>query len=246
MASPSAAPDIASLASAALPGALWREIAPEWRWLLLGVVVLAAGAAVKGLQPTARERRHARYQARALQAISAIRDLDPIANPARAFGYLRAVNPYVFEEMVLTLLARRGLKIQRNRSYSGDGGVDGAFELHGQRWLIQAKRYRNAINPSHLAAFEAVCAQSGAYGMFIHTGRTGPSSRAFERAAAHVRIVSGRDLLALVAGEGFNLFGQGSGPQSPPGSAQIPRSSPAADVPDLMVTGRTNSRLRRR
>ena len=112
--------------------------------------------------------------------------------------------------------------------------------------LIQAKRYRNTLNPSHLANFDAACAQSDAYGMFIHTGRTGSASRDFERAAAHVRIVSGRDLLALVAGEGFNLFGRGRRPQSPPGSAQVPRISPVADVPDLKVTERSNSRLRRR
>lgn len=189
---------------------------------------------------TARNGRHRRYQARAEAVIHRLREIDPIRNPARAFSYLRSVNPYVFEEMVLTLLARRHLKIERSQSYSGDGGVDGAFDLDGQRWLIQAKRYHRTINSQHVEAFEQVCRKQGVQGMFIHTGRTGPSSRAVEVAAKHVRIVSGDDLLALIAGERFNLFDR---------TTRTAQASPArrtTEVPDLVVTGSTNSRLRRR
>jgi hypothetical protein len=56
--------------------------------------------------------------------------------------YLRKVNPYVFEEMILTALERRGIPVRRNNRYSGDGGLDGQFWVGSQRWVVQASAFQ--------------------------------------------------------------------------------------------------------
>lgn len=56
---------------------------------------------------------------------------------ASTIAYLRRIDPLVFEELVLSALARRGYAILRNERYSGDGGIDGRVWINGQCRLIQ-------------------------------------------------------------------------------------------------------------
>ncbi|SES14647.1 restriction endonuclease [Sphingobium sp. YR768] len=137
-----------------------------------------------------------RRQARAMAA--QLRGRDRAQPPQLLYARLRAMDPLAFEELLLESFERSGHKVVRNRRYTGDGGVDGQVVIDGAVWLIQAKRYADTIRPEHVAAFEALCRTKGCRGLFIHTGRTGPQSRA---AAAHggtVEIISGRALLALL------------------------------------------------
>ncbi|WP_199192296.1 restriction endonuclease [Chlorogloea sp. CCALA 695] len=60
---------------------------------------------------------------------------------------LRKMNPYAFEELLLTCCQNQGWKIERNFKYSNDGGLDGRVTIAGRLYLIQAKRYRGYINP---------------------------------------------------------------------------------------------------
>lgn len=106
-----------------MPATLFPELFSQHRGLL---VLLITFATALGLLISARrsvtQRRHRRYQkqaARALLRLSRLRD-----EPAR-ISWLRKMNPYVFEEMLLTALSRQGLRIQRNARYSGDGGAMG-------------------------------------------------------------------------------------------------------------------------
>lgn len=126
--------------------------------------------------------------------------------PAATFARLRAMNPPPFEELLLESFERQGHIEVRNHRYSGDGGVDGQVIFDGERWLIQAKRYKGAIKPAHVAAFAQACRARRQKGLFIHTGRTGPASRR-TRDATSVVIPSGRDLLALVTGEPLRFGG---------------------------------------
>lgn len=101
-------------------------------------------------------------------------------------------------------MERQGLKVIRNASYSGDGGLDGQVFIEGQRWLIQAKRYSRAIDPAHVAAFSALLIQHRCCGLFIHTGRTGTKSKQ-HAISSHsnifpLYIISGQRLIALLAG----------------------------------------------
>lgn len=125
------------------------------------------------------------------------------------YARLRAMDPLAFEELLLEAFERRGHRVIRNRRYTGDGGVDGEVIIDGERWLIQAKRYRDAIRPEHVSDFVQLCAARRQRGLFIHTGRTGGMSRAVADGATGIEIVSGRRLLALLTGAPFH-------PEPPP------------------------------
>ena len=63
------------------------------------------------------------------------------ADSAGKMAYLRKINPYVFEELVLDGFRSKGYGVKRNRRYSGDGGIDGRVYLDGKEYLVQCKRY---------------------------------------------------------------------------------------------------------
>ena len=116
--------------------------------------------------------------------------------PARVFGYLRTIDPLVFEELVLQAFVDQRFRIRRGTRYSGDGGVDGHVRL-GEAWApLQCKRYAGAIDPQHVLDFARLTFPRRA--VFAHTGRTGPQSHATRD--ARVIMLSGNSLLALIAG----------------------------------------------
>ncbi|MFD1803636.1 restriction endonuclease [Mixta tenebrionis] len=141
-------------------------------------------------------RRHRRYQAAAARVLE---KLGTLPGDGQRMRYLRKINPYVFEELLLLALEHQGLRVVRNTSYSGDGGIDGQVIIDNQYWLIQAKRYRYAINPAHVRDFDTSLQRRASPGLFIHTGRTGPKSRAFCSTSPCMHIVSGQRLLDLLA-----------------------------------------------
>jgi len=144
-----------------------------------------------------RQRRHQRYQ---LNAERVIARLKMLGGDGQRLVYLRKINPYVLEELLLTAFERQGHTVFRSPSYSGDSGVDGQVVIDGVTWLIQAKRYRRSISPQHVQAFIRLLVSRNQPGFFIHTGRTGPASRALSRDCALLRIISGQQLLDLLAG----------------------------------------------
>lgn len=167
--------------------------------LLLILLTLAALAAIgRAIRVPARHRWR-RRQARAMAIQLQGRDR---AQPVQlVYARVRAMDPLAFEELLLECFARRGLKIVRNRRYTGDGGVDGRVVIEGRTVLIQAKRYAAAIRPDHVADFIALCRARRCHGLFIHTGRTGPQSRQHVATDPRVSIVSGAELIALLRGD---------------------------------------------
>jgi len=152
---------------------------------------------------TASERRHRRYRATAKRIYTR---LSQLSGDGQRMTYLRKINPYVFEELLLLAFEHQGYSIQRNASYSGDGGLDGRVHINGECWLIQAKRYSRAIAPAHVRDFDALLTRMGQRGLFIHTGRTGQKSKEVSQASPQLRIISGQRLLALLAGKSFEEF----------------------------------------
>ena len=118
--------------------------------------------------------------------------------PGFVFGMLRRENFFVFEEILLLCFKQRGFRIKCNLAYTGDGGIDGTFfDGAGNKFLIQAKRYKNTINPQHISEFSGVIARERATGgFFIHTGRTGQKS--YQNLTPEIRIISGKKLLMLL------------------------------------------------
>lgn len=121
------------------------------------------------------------------------------------YARLRAMDPLAFEELLLEAFEHRGHRVIRNRRYTGDGGVDGEVIINGERFLVQAKRYRETIRPEHVGDFLAICSSRGRRGFFIHTGRTGGASREALADKTCVEIISGKTLLALLTGGPFQF-----------------------------------------
>lgn len=163
-------------------------------FLLLCLIVLIA--ILRRPSASARVRRHRRYRETAQRVL--VR-LPALSSDGARLSYLRKINPYVFEELLLLALEKQGLEVIRNRSYSGDGGLDGQVFINGERWLIQAKRYSRSISPQHVREFGELLAREGCCGFFVHTGRTGRKSLDSLRGYPQIQLVSGRRLLALLA-----------------------------------------------
>lgn len=144
-------------------------------------------------------RRKNKHQKKVETADSIIKKVVAISHPGQKLAYLRKVDPYAFEELILTLLQRRGFVIARNKRYSGDGGIDGRFEYNKATWLIQAKRYSHRIKQEHVSDFAEVLINRGCNGIFVHTGRTPDSVRNFveNHAPNSIVIISGNRLLNL-------------------------------------------------
>ena len=117
-------------------------------------------------------------------------------SPTAMISYLRKIDPYTFEELVLLSFKKAGYRIYRNRRYSRDGGIDGRIRKKGKTWLIQCKRYSKAISPAHVADLRRICISRRVSGVFVHTGRTGGTSRT--AAYGDVTFVSGTNLWRLI------------------------------------------------
>lgn len=144
-------------------------------------------------------RRKNKHQRKMANAESIITTVNAIPHPGQKLAYLRKIDPYAFEELILTLLQRKGFVIARNKRYSGDGGIDGRFEHNKKTWLIQAKRYSDRIKQEHVSDFAEVLIERGCCGIFVHTGRTPKSVREFieNHGPNSIVIISGQRLLNL-------------------------------------------------
>ncbi|MBE0362138.1 hypothetical protein PULV_a3942 [Pseudoalteromonas ulvae UL12] len=128
-----------------------------------------------------------------------LKRLNEIDSFSGKISFLRiAVNPYVFEEMILTALQRQGHKIIRGNRYTHDGGVDGKVMIKGTTYFIQAKKYSNYVNPKHVAAFIELCGRHGVKGLFVHSGKTGDMSKSILQ-NTQVKLVSGDKLIMLLS-----------------------------------------------
>lgn len=161
---------------------------------LSGAMVLLAFAFSK-LFPKPRHlwRRHA--------AKRVITKLQQIEGFGPRLAYLRKIDPFVFEELVLEGFERRGCKVKRNKRYTGDGGIDGRFWIKGQLYLVQAKRYSGHVSAAHLRDFCRLVDDHRCKGIFVHTGRTGAMTREIAQGHPGVSIISGERLLQLVSPE---------------------------------------------
>lgn len=124
-----------------------------------------------------------------------------IHNPAKQFAYLRKVDPFVYEEMIMTAIKRYDHKIIRNKKYTGDGGIDGKAVINGVKTIIQAKRYSSYIANKDVEEFSSLCRKLKSKGIFVHTGKTGRKPR--ESTNPNVDILSGRRMLDLLTGNKF-------------------------------------------
>lgn len=136
----------------------------------------------------------------------ALKKLRAIESPAAIFSYLREMDAFVFEELLLTIFKELGCKVRRNSRYTGDGGVDGKIQINDNWLLIQAKRYEGSIRSSDVREFAALCGNENLAGLFIHTGKTPAPIWKFVYENSHVMLVSGQRLINLIKGKPGELF----------------------------------------
>ena len=124
-----------------------------------------------------------------------------------AIAMLRRMNPYAFEELLLTCCEEQGWQIQRNFRYSNDGGLDGRVLITGKLYLIQAKRYTGHIKSKHIRDFHKVIQHEGAAGgFFIHSGKTGQVSKKLLDELG-IKLISGQRLINFVLGREIKFVG---------------------------------------
>lgn len=143
-------------------------------------------------------RKTRRHRRKIRQAGRILAKLDDIPHPGQRLAYLRKIDPYTFEELLLEVFERRGFKIQRNKRYSGDGGLDGKVWFDGDLYLIQAKRYSNQINKRHVQDFIELVEVFQCKGLFCHTGRTSSGSKDLVNGHSDILMLSGSRLLDFI------------------------------------------------
>lgn len=145
-----------------------------------------------------KKKRHERKISTAEKVISKVNSFTGDYKNQQILSYLRKIDPYVFEELILSSLALKGFEIIRNASYSGDGGLDGMFLSNEKIFLVQAKRYSNTVNSTHINDFALLVShKKAAGGMFIHTGKTAVKSYQNYK-NSNIEIVSGQKLINLI------------------------------------------------
>ena len=145
-----------------------------------------------------RANRHRKFIKTGNKVLKKLDGFDGERSAAQKIVYLRQINPLVFEELLLSAFEKKGWRVRRNKSYTGDGGFDGEVWDGSTHYLIQAKRYQEHIKRLHLEDFAALCKKNRTRGLFIHTGKTGKGLlQEFSRQG--VEIVSGEKLVSLVS-----------------------------------------------
>ncbi|MGG9804752.1 restriction endonuclease, partial [Escherichia coli] len=160
-------------------------------WACSAIVLLA----VVFFRRSVRHRRHKRKQQSARRVLERIKTLPGFP---QKINYLRKIDPFVFEELLLEGFEAHGFRTIRNKRYTGDGGIDGQVIIGKYRYLIQAKRYRGHIALQHVQEFEKLLKRHNCRGLFCHTGKTGAGSKSVSIASERMEIISGQRLIDLL------------------------------------------------
>lgn len=122
---------------------------------------------------------------------------DPNKN-LKIINYLRKIDPFTFEELLLSLFKESGCKIKRNKRYTGDGGIDGKFHYDKEKYFVQAKRYTGYIKLSDVQIFSNTCLKNKVKGVFIHTGKTGKGVHEFLIYNKNIVIINPENLVEFI------------------------------------------------
>lgn len=148
-----------------------------------------------------RHRHNVSKSRRLLEQMRNIKAANPETAAPRIIGYLRKIDPYVFEELILSAFESRGYFVLRGLRYSGDGGFDGRVYFKKRWWMIQAKRYSSHVRTSHVVEFDQQLQARNCHGFFIHTGKTSEDTMLRSK-SSRTKIVSGHALFILLTSGG--------------------------------------------
>lgn len=142
---------------------------------------------------------------RVKKARKVIKKLKEIAKEPNSNGkiivYLRKIDPFVFEELILTVIEDGNVQVVRNKRYTGDGGIDGMFKVPRGKVLIQCKRYKSYINNKDVIELcQKVRNDKHHFGIFVHTGKTGNKAKQTIQVEKNIIFISGSVLVDIVIG----------------------------------------------
>ncbi|WP_424686490.1 MAG: restriction endonuclease [Halarcobacter ebronensis] len=170
--------------------------------LLIFILLIALILIYIYIKRNTTKKSHARRRKQSKQVLKKIRSFD---STGQKIAYLRKIDPFVFEEMILDILEeKKGISIIRNSRYTGDGGIDGRFKINNNLYLIQAKRYSKHIKAQDIKAFNKQIENEKALkGLFVHTGRTGKEVYTQLSSSKKIILLSGDKLISFLHGN-FN------------------------------------------
>lgn len=147
--------------------------------------------------------RHLYYIRQAKKTIKKLKEiaLTPYYE-GKIINYLKKINPYVFEEIILTVIEETNIRVYRNSSYSNDGGIDGIFKIKQGKVLVQCKRYAKYINAKDVNQLSSqVKTDKYFMGIFAHTGKTGEKSKNIGKSEKNIIFLSGSNLVNIIIGK---------------------------------------------
>ncbi|MCL4639332.1 MAG: restriction endonuclease [Olivibacter sp.] len=145
-----------------------------------------------------RTRKKNKHQYNRLKSKEILEKIRSFPHDGQRIAYLRKIDPFVFEELLLDAFKSKGFKVERNKRYTGDHGIDGVVWIDGKKYLIQAKRYKRHINLKHIKVFAKLVEAHRCNGLFCHCGKTGKGSKEILKTASNIEIISGQKLTKLI------------------------------------------------
>lgn len=131
-------------------------------------------------------------------------------SPSQRFGYIRKIDHFLWEEVLMSCFEERGYKILRTKM-TRDGGSDGFVTIDKDYVVIQAKRYKGAISKRHVKELAVLVNTNKKYdkGLFIHTGKTTAPVKEMVKNSTNFALISGGDdLLDFLDGKPVTVFGK--------------------------------------
>jgi len=145
-------------------------------------------------------------------SVVALQKLQSINHHGKFFSYLRKIDPFVVEEIILNAIeVRSDIEVIRNEKYTGDGGVDGRFNYTPNNQskkkhlcLVQVKRYKSYVNAKDINTFHDQIMKEGAlFGLFVHTGKSGKGVHNNIAESCKIKLISGNKLIDLIKDASF-------------------------------------------
>ncbi|MFJ3791700.1 restriction endonuclease [Kitasatospora sp. NPDC090091] len=151
------------------------------------------------------------------------------------------MDPIEFEELIAELFRLRGFRVMTT-ARSGDAGVDVVAEdldpVTGGRIVIQAKRYRSTVSPTAVRDLDSTVRHHGAIkGILVTTAGFGPGSYEYIHNKP-LTLVSGPELVELLAEQGLRGRLGGGGSAAPRRAAAAGAAAEAAEAAEAATTVR--------
>jgi len=173
-------------------------------WAIIAVLFLLAII----LTPTRKRRKSWRIKA-SRKWLKEFKSNKDNFTPMQRFAYIRKVDHFLFEDILMSSLELRGYPIVRTPA-TRDGGSDGFVTIGKYHVVIQAKRYKGRIAKEHVIALENLVRNTAKLhkGLFIHTGKSSKPILDYVRTSSHLELISGvTNILNILDGGKVELFG---------------------------------------